>query len=91
MGMLPLAGQPAPASVLGDAPKLIAAYSLETPDVMIREQRVASGTSGHRGSAFKHSFNDWFALPAPKTYTNYLQKASEAKTSCNGFRTRPKL
>ena len=62
MGMHPLAGQPAPASVLVDALKLIAAYSSEKPDEMVREQRVAFGTSGHRGSAFKQSFNEWHIL-----------------------------
>jgi len=61
MGIHPLAGQPAPASVLVDVSKLIAAYFSEKPDAMVREHRVAFGTSGHRGSAFKQSFNEWFA------------------------------
>ena len=59
MGMHPLAGQPAPASVLVDASKLIATYSSEKPDAMVREQRVAFDTSGHRRSAFKQRFNEW--------------------------------
>ena len=61
MGIHPLAGQPVAASVLVDASKLIVAYFSEKPDAMVREHRVAFGISGHRGSVFKQSFNDWFA------------------------------
>ena len=52
------AGQPAPASILVDVGKLLSAYSTEKPDPSVREQRVSFGTSGHRGSSFKHSFNE---------------------------------
>jgi phosphoglucomutase len=62
MAIHPLAGQPAPASVLVDVSKLIAAYFSEKPDTTVREQRVAFGTSGHRGSSFKRSFNEWHIL-----------------------------
>lgn len=71
MGMHPLAGQPAPASVLVDASKLIAAYSSEKPDAMVHEQRVAFGTSGHRGSAFKQSFNEWHILAITQAICEY--------------------
>ncbi|UVT17360.1 MAG: alpha-D-glucose phosphate-specific phosphoglucomutase [Nitrospira sp.] len=54
----PLAGQPAPTSILVDLSKLLSAYSTGKPDPSAREQRVSFGTSGHRGSSFKHSFND---------------------------------
>jgi phosphoglucomutase len=54
----PLAGKPAPASLLVDPGKLIAAYYGEKPDPGIAAQRVAFGTSGHRGSAFTRSFNE---------------------------------
>ena len=54
----PLAGKPAPASLLVDPGKLIAAYYSEKPDPGIAAQRVAFGTSGHRGSAFTRSFNE---------------------------------
>lgn len=53
-----LAGQPAPASILVDVGKLLSAYSTEKPDPAVREQRVSFGTSGHRGSSFKRSFNE---------------------------------
>lgn len=52
----PLAGQPAPADSLIDIDALLAAYD-DPPDVGRATQRVAFGTSGHRGSAFTRSFN----------------------------------
>lgn len=58
MGIHPLAGQPAPASNLVDLTKLLSAYSAEKPDPAIREERVTFGTSGHRGSSFRRSFNE---------------------------------
>src|SRR5258706_6389455 len=54
----PLAGKPAPASLLVDVEKLIRAYYAEKPDPAIAVQRVSFGTSGHRGSAFERSFNE---------------------------------
>jgi phosphoglucomutase len=58
MATHPLAGQPAPASILVDVSKLLATYLTEKPDPAVREQRVSFGTSGHRGSSFKRSFNE---------------------------------
>ncbi len=57
-----LAGRPADPSLLVDVPRLITAYYAETPDPSVPAQRVAFGTSGHRGSAFKASFNEWHIL-----------------------------
>ncbi len=54
----PLAGHPAPPSVLVDVDKLLAAYRTEQPDPSARDQRVSFGTSGHRGSSFRRSFNE---------------------------------
>ena len=45
----PLAGKPADPSKLVDVPRLVCAYYTEVPDASIPEQRVAFGTSGHRG------------------------------------------
>jgi phosphoglucomutase len=53
----PLAGTRVPADMLMDVPALLAAYA-EVPDVSVATQRVAFGTSGHRGSSFNRSFND---------------------------------
>ena len=57
-----LAGQPAPRTMLLDSDKLVTAYYSEVPDPSVPAQRVAFGTSGHRGSAFDHSFNEWHVL-----------------------------
>lgn len=54
----PLAGQPAPAERLENVPRLVAAYYSERPDPSDPGQRVAFGTSGHRGSSLDGSFND---------------------------------
>ncbi len=54
----PLAGQPAPPSFLVDIPRLVTAYYSERPDPANRAQRVAFGTSGHRGISFEGTFND---------------------------------
>jgi phosphoglucomutase len=58
----PLAGKPADPSLLINIPRLVAAYYTDRPDPSIREQRVSFGTSGHRGSSFTRSFNEWHVL-----------------------------
>ncbi len=52
------AGKPVPASALVDVPRLITAYYTRVPDPSVPGQRVAFGTSGHRGSAFGNAFNE---------------------------------
>jgi phosphoglucomutase len=54
----PLAGKTIAASMLVDVPKLLAAYVSNKPDPAVPSQRVAFGTSGHRGSALSNSFNE---------------------------------
>jgi phosphoglucomutase len=54
----PSAGKPADASILVDVPRLVSAYYTETPDPSVPGERVAFGTSGHRGSAFDKAFNE---------------------------------
>ncbi|GGU52505.1 phosphoglucomutase, alpha-D-glucose phosphate-specific [Pseudomonas laurentiana] len=58
MKLSPLAGKPAPASILVDIPRLLTAYYSGRPDAGIATQRVAFGTSGHRGSSLELSFNE---------------------------------
>ncbi|MBS0181663.1 MAG: alpha-D-glucose phosphate-specific phosphoglucomutase [Nitrospira sp.] len=58
MAVHPFAGRPAPHSILVDVEKLLSAYWTEKPDTSVREQRVSFGTSGHRGSSFRRSFNE---------------------------------
>ena len=57
-----LAGKPAPSNILIDIPKLITAYYALLPDPSVESQRVASGTSGHRGCSFNSSFNEQHIL-----------------------------
>ena len=66
----PLAGKPAPKDVLTDIPALLAAYQ-DQPDVNEPTQRVAFGTSGHRGSALKKSFNEAHILAISQAVCEY--------------------
>jgi len=54
----PLAGKPAPASILVDVAGLVRAYWDHRPDPAVAAQRVAFGTSGHRGSSLTRAFNE---------------------------------
>jgi phosphoglucomutase len=58
----PFAGKPAPASLLVDIARLVTAYTTQQPDPTVAAQRVAFGTSGHRGSSFATSFNEHHVL-----------------------------
>jgi len=62
MAIHPNAGKPADPSILVDVAKLIAAYQADRPDPAVAAQRVAFGTSGHRGSSFDRAFNEWHIL-----------------------------
>jgi phosphoglucomutase len=54
----PLAGKPAEPSMLVNVSRLVTAYFAGKPDPSVQAQRVAFGTSGHRGSAFNNAFNE---------------------------------
>jgi len=71
MNVSPLAGKPAPPSLLVNVPRLITAYYTERPDPAVREQRVAFGTSGHRGSSFKLAFNEAHILAISQAICEY--------------------
>jgi phosphoglucomutase len=58
MSLQPLAGKPAPRDLLVNVPQLVSAYYTEHPDPANPAQRVSFGTSGHRGSSLKGTFND---------------------------------
>ena len=62
MKISPLAGKPAPAGILVNVPRLVTAYYTGVPDPKVPAQRVAFGTSGHRGSSFNLAFNEWHIL-----------------------------
>jgi phosphoglucomutase len=67
----PLAGKPAPPALLVNIPRLITAYFTEKPDAHIAEQKVAFGTSGHRGSSLLASFNEWHVLAITQAICEY--------------------
>ena len=58
----PLAGKPAAPAMLVDVPRLVTAYYSGMPDASVPAQRVAFGTSGHRGSSFDNAFNEQHVL-----------------------------
>ncbi len=67
----PRAGQPAQPSDLVDIGALLAAYVDRRPDPSVPAQRVAFGTSGHRGSALDTSFNEWHVLAISQAICEY--------------------
>src|SRR4030081_4084848 len=67
----PLAGKPAPASMLVNVPRLVTAYFSGKPDPAVPSQRVAFGTSGHRGSAFNNAFNEAHILAISQAICDY--------------------
>jgi len=69
-----LAGKPAALAMLVDVPKLITAYYMEVPDHSVPEQRVAFGTSGHRGSALGGTFNEWHVLAISQAICDYRKR-----------------
>ncbi|MBW2567323.1 MAG: alpha-D-glucose phosphate-specific phosphoglucomutase [Deltaproteobacteria bacterium] len=71
MAIHELAGQPAPKSVLADIPKLISAYHTQKPDVSDPAQQVSFGTSGHRGSSLKNTFNEDHILAISQAICEY--------------------
>jgi phosphoglucomutase len=76
MKISPLAGKPAPSAILVDVPRLVAAYYTGIPDPSVPEQRVAFGTSGHRGSSFKLAFNEWHILAITQAICLYRKRQS---------------
>jgi len=70
----PLAGQPAPESLLVDVPRLVTAYYAERPDPAVPAQRVAFGTSGHRGSSLEMAFNEAHILAISEAICRYRKQ-----------------
>jgi phosphoglucomutase len=71
----PLAGKPVPPALLVDVGKLVTAYYTGVPDPSQPAQRVAFGTSGHRGSSFELSFNEHHVLAIVETVCRYREKS----------------
>src|SRR5277367_1292707 len=74
MKVSPLAGKPAEPSMLVNVPKLITAYYAEAPDPSVPAQRVAFGTSGHRGSSFDKAFNEQHILAISQAICLYRKQ-----------------
>lgn len=72
----PLAGHLAPPSSLVDIGALLAAYADLRPDPALPAQRVAFGTSGHRGSSLARSFNEWHVLAISQAICDYRRAQS---------------
>jgi len=70
----PLAGKVAPASILVNVTKLIAAYYIERPEPDNPQQQVVFGTSGHRGSSFDGSFTETHVLAICQAICLYRKK-----------------
>ncbi len=70
----PLAGKPAEPEMLVNVPRLVTAYYVGTPDPKVPAQRVAFGTSGHRGSAFDKAFNEWHILAISQAVCLYRKQ-----------------
>jgi phosphoglucomutase len=70
----PLAGKPAPSASLVDIPRLITAYYSERPDPDIAAQRVAFGTSGHRGSSLELGFNESHVLAISQSICEHRRR-----------------
>jgi len=68
------AGRPAEVNMLANIPDLITSYYSRKPDTDIPEQRVAFGTSGHRGSSLKNSFNEAHILAISQAICEYRHK-----------------
>ena len=69
------AGMPATPEDLVDVDALVGAYYDEVPNSNIPEQRVIFGTSGHRGSALKTSFNEAHIVAITQAIAEYRKKA----------------
>jgi len=74
MSVSELAGKPAPREILVNVPRLISAYYSNKPDPAVSDQRVAFGTSGHRGSSLKNSFNENHVLAISQAICEYRQQ-----------------
>jgi phosphoglucomutase len=71
----PLAGKPAPKDTLVDVADLLRRYASEVPDPPDPAERVAFGTSGHRGSSLRRSFNEAHVLAVAQAVAEHRAKA----------------
>src|SRR6201988_3271460 len=74
MTVSPFAGKPPDVGMLVNVPRLITAYYTDVPDPSIPAQRVAFGTSGHRGSALQKAFNEGHILAITQAICLYRKQ-----------------
>ena len=75
MSLHPLAGQPVPNELIPNICRLMTAYYVLEPDVHQHpEHKVSFGTSGHRGSALQHTFNEPHVLAVCQAIAEYRKK-----------------
>jgi phosphoglucomutase len=74
MKVSPFAGKPAESSMLVNVPRLVTAYYTEVPDPSVPAQRIAFGTSGHRGSSFDKAFNERHILAISQAICLYRNR-----------------
>ncbi|MCI5182864.1 MAG: phosphoglucomutase, alpha-D-glucose phosphate-specific, partial [Candidatus Electrothrix sp. AW1] len=89
MNTHPLAGKPAPKSILVNVPELISAYFTLSPDPQQAAERISFGTSGHRGSSLKKSFNQAHILAVTQAVCEYRQEAGIDGILFMGMDTHP--
>lgn len=87
MSMSPLRGKPAPTSILVDIDKLLDSYTAIRPDPENPAQRVAFGTSGHRGSSLDGSFNESHIYAITQAICDYRAQESVTGPLYIGFDT----
>ncbi len=76
MALHPLAGKPAPREILENIPRLVSAYYTHTPDLEEPTERVAFGTSGHRGSSLAYNFTESHILAICQALVEYRRAQS---------------
>ncbi len=74
MKLSPLAGKPAPESILANVPRLVTSYYVLEPDPAIPAQKVSFGTSGHRGTSLDCSFNEEHILAITQAICLYRRQ-----------------
>ena len=74
MALHPFAGKPARLEDLTNIPRLISEYYLNKPDMSVPEQRVAFGTSGHRGSSLTSAFTESHILAISQAIADYRKE-----------------
>ncbi len=82
-----LAGKPAEQNILVNIPQLITAYYTGKPDPSVPGERVSFGTSGHRGSSFKNSFNENHILAITQAICFYRKEQKTDGPLYLGFDT----